>query len=118
MAGDGPLAHQTGAHSSLELEKMEMPVTVEHNHQIVPSFIVKSFSINGKAMASPKTQRSLGEVKIRAIFGGDLPDLETLTDKAGNFRLSGIQPGHSLKIKAVLDGYDFEGLVLSSLTPG
>ena len=69
-------------------------------------------------MASPKTQRSLGEVKIRAIFGGDLPDLETLTDKAGNFRLRGIQPGHSLKIKAVLDGYDFEGLVLSSLTPG
>ena len=104
--------------SSLELERTEIPVTVEHSHQVVPSFLVKSFSANGKVMASSKAQKSLAGVKVRAIFGGNVPDLETVTDKEGNFRLTGIQPGHSLQIKAVLDGYDFEGVTLSSLKPG
>ena len=106
--------------SSLELENPEISVNVEHGHQVVPIFIVKSFSVEGKVVAaSMKTQpKPLENVKVKAIFGGDVEDLEAITDKTGKFRLNRVPSGHSLKIKAVLDGYDFEGLTLSSLAPG
>ena len=113
VALDSSEAGQT----SLELEQAEMSVTVEHSHQIVPNFVVNSFALDGKVIASSKKQSPLAGVKIRAIFGGDITDLETVTDKEGKFSLNRIRPGHSVKVKAVLDGYDFEGVALSSITP-
>ena len=103
--------------ASLELQNSEMQVQIEHSHQTVPNFVVEGFALDGSVVASSKTHGPLTGVKIKATFSGDASELETTTDKMGKFRLNGIRPGHSIKVKAVLDGYDFETQTLSSLTP-
>ena len=88
-----------------------------HDHQTVTSFIVKSFALDAEIVASKKTQKPLAGVKVKVLLGDSAKDSETVTDQSGKFTLNGVQSGHSLKLRAVLDGYDFEGVDLSSLTP-
>ena len=103
--------------TSLDLDKSERQIKVEHDHQTVTSFIVKSFALDAEIVASKKTQKPLAGVKVKVLFGDSAKDSETVTDQSGKFILNGVQSGHSLKLRAVLDGYDFEGVDLSSLTP-
>ena len=110
------LDYSESIQASLDLQTSEMPVQVQHSHQTVPNFVVKGFEIDGSVIASSKTKGPLSGVKIKATFS-DASEVETSTDKMGKFRLKGIRPGHSIKVKAVLDGYDFEAQTLSSLTP-
>ena len=105
--------------SALQLVTSEMPITIDHDHQNVPNFVVKSFTLDGSVIASSITKRPLSDVKIKAAFGDSAHEvgLETVTNGMGKFSLTGIQSGRPLKIKAAIDGYDFEGISLSSVTP-
>ena len=114
----------------LELVSSEMPVKVEHHHEsLSENFIIKSFTLEGQVVASDRTKHPLPDVKIKATFraasGGmtqgeddnSVGTTTTTTDKAGKFQLKGVQSGSPLKVKAILDGHDFEAVSIASVTP-
>ncbi len=96
---------------SIDLAKSQQNVELVHENLKLEEFQVTSFSVSGEIMAG---NRPLKNVKIQADKSGEK---EEFLAADGKFVLKGVSKP-PLKIKAVLEGFDFDTLTLDQLEAG
>ena len=99
--------------AKIELFENEQNIHVGHDNANLKEFKIKSFAVQGKVLAGKKP---LSGVKITAEKHDGFKE-ELVSSQDGSFVLKGVSKA-PLILKAVLEGYDFEALILGKLLPG